>query len=80
MESGEVLRLIAVHRTLEMSCPISDMIGIEDDYTAFCFNEACALIIAKLKDGEEPVIRDGAGSRNHEYANPSSVYSKFNKQ
>lgn len=27
--------------------------GIEDVYTAFCFDEACSYIIQRLEDGEE---------------------------
>lgn len=32
----------------------SEIIGIEDGYTSFCFNEACSFIIAKLESGEKP--------------------------
>lgn len=32
----------------------SQIIGVEDDYTAFCFDEACAFIRAKLEAGEKP--------------------------
>lgn len=32
----------------------SEIISIPDEYTAYCFNEACALIIAKLEAGESP--------------------------
>lgn len=32
----------------------SDIIGIEDDYTRYCFDEAVAYIISRIKDGENP--------------------------
>lgn len=52
--------------------------GIKDEYTAFCFDEACALIVTKIKEGEKPVIKHGEKEGRHVYTNPSSVYSKFN--
>jgi hypothetical protein len=30
------------------------MLGISDPYTAYCFDEACAFIVAKMENGEEP--------------------------
>lgn len=33
----------------------SAILHIEDDYTAFCFDEACSEIIARIEAGEEPV-------------------------
>lgn len=38
----------------QYSCLPSDILGIEDNYTAFCFNEACCEIIERLKNGEKP--------------------------
>lgn len=36
----------------------SEVIGIEDDeYTAFCFNEACTFIAEKLEQNEKPRYR-----------------------
>lgn len=35
----------------------SEMMGIEDDYVAFCFNEACAFIAMKIENGEQIVIK-----------------------
>lgn len=54
------------------------VMGIEDEYTAFCFDEACAFIVTKLQNKEEPIIRfeeDHAKS----YSKPSDFYKKFNK-
>lgn len=28
---------------------------LEDDYTAFCFDEACAEVLARIEAGQEPV-------------------------
>ena len=35
-------------------CLPSDVLNIEDEYTAFCFNEACVNIIAHLQNEEKP--------------------------
>jgi len=32
----------------------SNLLGIEDAYVAYCFDEACALILSKLKDDKTP--------------------------
>lgn len=35
----------------------SEILGIVDDYTSYCFDEACALIISKMKNNEKPVFK-----------------------
>ena len=30
----------------------SNIIGIDDEYTSFCFDEACAYIMSKIDDGD----------------------------
>ena len=35
-------------------CRPSTFLDIADPYTAYCFDEACAYIIQKIEDGEEP--------------------------
>lgn len=54
------------------------MMGIEDEYTAFCFNEACAFILAKLKNDEKPIIRFDENNKKV-YSKPSDFYKKFDK-
>lgn len=34
----------------------SEVLNISDEYTAFCFDEACASIMARMQNGEEPVF------------------------
>lgn len=65
---------------LNMQTRPSELLEIEDAYTAFCFDEACAFIIAQLKDGKEPIIK----KRNTEntiinYGKPSDIYKKYEK-
>lgn len=63
-------------KTLESSILPSQVMGVEDEYTAFCFNEACALIISKLKDGLKPIVRFDENNKKI-YSKPSDFYKKF---
>lgn len=74
VSSGEVLRLLGTYKMLGVHCRPSEMLGIEDAYTAFCFDEACALILTKMQDGEEPVIKE---QEVKHYSKPSDFYKKF---
>jgi hypothetical protein len=38
----------------QFRCLPSVVLGIEDEYTAYCFNEACYFILAKLEADEKP--------------------------
>lgn len=35
----------------------SNLLGIEDAYTSYCFNEACYYIISRIEKGDEPVFK-----------------------
>lgn len=39
-----------------MRCRPSTLFDISDPYTAYCFDEACAYIKARLDNGDEPVF------------------------
>lgn len=47
----------------------SEILKIEDAYTAYCFDEACALIMQKIDDGEEIKFKKHYGSFSEMYAN-----------
>ena len=57
---------------LEIHCRPSDLIGGLDDYTAYCFDEACAFIIKRLKDGDEPIVTKKVQQKS--YSRPSDFY------
>jgi len=63
---------------LDMHIRPSELMDIDDAYTAFCFDEACAFIISQLKDGKEPVIKKGReeGGPQH-LSRPSDLYKKY---
>lgn len=48
----------------------SELLGIEDCYTAYCFNEACTYIIARLEKGEEPTF-------NKKYNSFKDIYKHY---
>ena len=66
---------------LDMHTRPSELMNIEDAYTAFCFDEACAYIVNQLKDGKEPVIRKGkdADGNTKHYNSFSDFYKKYDK-
>lgn len=39
------------------NCRPSELMCINDGYTAFCLDEACAYIKARMMDGEEPKFK-----------------------
>lgn len=59
---------------LDMHVRPSEVMGIDDVYTAFCFDEACALILTKLNDGQKPILKT---ENKKEYSRPSDIYKKF---
>ena len=48
----------------------SELFGVNDTYTAFCLDEACAYIINKLENKEEPKFIVS-------YSKPSDLYEKY---
>lgn len=36
----------------------SEILGIEDTYTAFCFNEACDYLMTEIEKGNKPTFTD----------------------
>lgn len=64
---------------LDMHSRPSDLIGIKDEYTAFCFDEVCAYIISEINNGKEPIVGDKETSNSKEYTRPSDVYKKYSK-
>lgn len=68
----------------------SEIINIECEYDAYCFNEACAYITSKIKDGEKPKFvkkdKDGKIEKKHYksardlYKSMGYEYGKYTKQ
>lgn len=62
---------------LDMHTRPSELIEIDDEYTAFCFDEVCAYIISRMRDGEEPVIGNKDIKQAQGYTKPSDLYKKY---
>lgn len=58
--------------------PPSQLLGIEDEYTAFCFDEACCSFMTRLEEGENPQyeLLGGKEEDNH-YSDFMSLYKKI---
>lgn len=41
---------------------------ISEGYSAFCFDEACAFILTKIEEGEEPIFKKKHKSFSDYYA------------
>jgi len=56
-------RILSVIRMSQMyACKPSEIVNIQDEYEAFCFNEACALIKANIEEEKQPKFRKKYGS------------------
>lgn len=54
--------------------------GIEDEYTAYCFDEAMAYVTSRIKDGEKPKfpVKENKGSiEKPHYTRMSDLYKNM---
>lgn len=51
-------------------CRPSELMNVEDQYTAYCLDSTCAYIINKIEQGEEPQFRK-------HYTSFKDMYSKY---
>lgn len=64
--------------TLKAGARPSEVLQLQNDsYTAFCLDEAVAFIIAKLREGEKPVISHNPDGKPKIFSRPSQVYAKY---
>lgn len=66
VESKEILPLLAMVKRYN-SRP-SELMSIEDDYTSYCFDEACAFILGELEAGKEIQFKKKYNSFSQLYA------------
>lgn len=59
----------------QYGCLPSDLLGIEDDYTAFCFNEACCQLMIKLENGEKPTYIEEREQKEKGRTKPKEYHS-----
>ena len=51
----------------------STIIGITDEYTAYCFDEVCTYLIKRIENGDEPNFGVFNENRKH-YSSFSEMY------
>lgn len=54
-------------------CRPSTLLGLESEYDAYCFDEACAYIKMKLQNGEKPQFVDNK-IKNRHFRSASEMY------
>ena len=69
------MRLIGTRNALDIRQRPSEMMGIDDEYIVFCFDEACAFIVSNLKNGKEVLKKEVIETKN--YSRPSDLYKQF---
>lgn len=59
----------------------SELFGIVDPYTSYCFNEACFYILSRLDAGDK-IVPSGARNKNSKkkYSSFSELYAPYNKE
>lgn len=60
----------------------SNILGIDDEYTSFCFDEACAYIMSKIDNGENPkfVVENDSNNINRKSRLPSEIYKHYEER
>ena len=67
MGSSRILEVIDIARLYGIRP--SNLVGIEDAYEAFCFDEACAFIALQIENGEQPRFKKKYSSFKELYKN-----------
>ena len=68
VQSSKVESVIAMAK--QYGCRPSTVLGLDDDYTAFCFDEACAYITGQLEKGEQPQFK-------RKYKSFKDIYAQY---
>ena len=68
MGSRDILRILGIAQRYKIRP--SELMGDLDEYTAYCFDEACAYIMNRIDSGEEICIRT-------RYTSFSDLYSQY---
>lgn len=54
------------------------MMAVKDEYTAYCFDEACFYILSMIKEGKKPHFENdkGKATKGH-YSSFSDLYKQY---
>ncbi len=70
MKTRRLLQLINMSNLYR--CRPSDLLHIEEEYAAWCLDEACLFVKMKIDEGEEPVFKK-------KYTSFSNIYGDLKK-
>ena len=70
MKTRRLLQLINMSNLYR--CRPSDLLQVEEEYAAWCLDEACLFVKMKIDEGEEPVFKK-------KYTSFSSIYGDLKK-
>lgn len=70
MKSRRILQLINMSNTYR--CRPSELLCIEEEYAAWCLDEACLFVKMKVDEGEEPIFKK-------QYNSFSGIYGDLKK-
>jgi hypothetical protein len=74
VKTRSVENVIAIAK--EFGCLPSEVMSIKDEYTAYCFNEACINVLMRIKNKETPhwITLDNGKEKEKSYTNFSDFY------
>ena len=70
MKTRRVIQLVNMAAVYQ--CRPSQLLAVDEEYAAWCLDEACMLVKMKLDDGEEPIFKK-------QYASFSDIYGDLKK-
>lgn len=65
-----------MYKTLDLKVRPSSVLCIEEEYAAYCFDEAIAHIIMRLNNGDKVTLCEERSIEVH-YSRPSELYKKY---
>lgn len=76
MTSENVLNVIAMSKIYKKRP--SEILNIKDEYTSYCFDEACAIILNKMNNKEKPIFPvKGNNIESIHYNSASQLYESM---
>lgn len=54
------------------------MMAVTDEYTAYCFDEACFYILSMIKEGKKPHFKTQEKEEKNHYSSFQELYKQYN--
>lgn len=76
MKTKNIESVISIAK--EFGCLPSEVMSIKDEYTAYCFNEACLNVLLRVKNEEKPhYITLKQGEEQKSFSNFTDFYKNI---